>query len=187
MNIDILKKLVKIADHLDKKSLYKEADIVDSIIKKATQELTFKKREELNGYQLEQLETLLNEAEAHPEFSGSHLVIGKDLDAQKIYNSRRIVFLLGDDVVGFMTPREENRFGEGRWRTGAIFVDQKFRGRGIAQQAIEDFFKDRKGYAWISNKNISSQAAFSKAKFTKGEERNVGTSPLDQGHNWYKG
>jgi predicted acetyltransferase len=182
MNISILKKLVKIADHLDKKSLYKEADVVDSIIKKAiaVKQLTFKEPKSLNKYQSKQLETLLQEADAHPEFSGHHLVLGDEYDA------RRIVFLLDDDVVGFMTPREEDRFGEGRWRTGAIFVDKKFRGKGIAQEAIKDFFSKKKGYAWISNKNTSSQKAFYNAGFYKGEERNVGDSDLDQGHNWYK-
>lgn len=182
MNLNILKKLVKIADHLDKKSLYKEADVVDSIIKKAiaVKQPTFKEPKDLNAYQRKQLATLLDEADAHEEFSGYDLVKGKDYDA------RRIAFLWGDDVAGFMTPREEDRFGEKRWRTGAIFVDKNLRGMGIAPKAIAEFFKDKKGYAWISNKNTSSQKAFSDAGFRKGEERNVGDSELDQGHNWYK-
>ena len=57
---------------------------------------------------------------------------------------------------------------------------------GIAPKAIKEFFKDKKGYSWISNQNKASQNAFSSAGFIKGEERNVGDSPLDQGHNWYK-
>lgn len=194
-------KLINIANTLDSRGLKKEADFLDSVITRIAaeletaspdkdwtplteeqerQELIFKKPEELDDDQKKKLEMLLNKADEHEEFSGSNLVIGPE------YDSRRIVFLLGDQVVGFMTPREENRFNGNRWRTGAIFVDEEFRGKSIAPSAIKQFFKDKKGYAWISNNNISSQRAFQAAGFEKGNERNVGDSPFDQGYNWFK-
>jgi len=152
----------------------------NNYLKENKSDISFKKLKDLNDYQLKELNSLTDEADAHEEFSGFNLVKGQE------YDSRRIVFLLGDNVVGFMTPREETRFGKNRWRTGAIFVSKNFRGMGIAPKAIKEFFKDKKGYSWISNQNKASQNAFSSAGFIKGEERNVGDSPLDQGHNWYK-
>jgi len=143
------------------------------------QELILKKPEQLDDEQKKKLEVLLNKADAHEEFSGFNLVIGPE------YDSRRIAFLLGDQVVGFMTPRKESRFDD-RWRTGAIFVDEEFRGRSIAPSAIKQFFKDKKGYAWISNNNVSSQKAFRAAGFKKGDERSMGDSPSDQGYDWFK-
>jgi len=138
--------------------------------------LHLKKPNELNTYQLNELNTLLDECDADIEFSGCNLVKGNE------YDLRRIVFVLNNNVVGFMTPRQDSRFNN-RWRTGAIFVAPNLRGKGIARMAIKEFFKDKKGYSWISNQNTASQKAFSAAGFVKGEER---SSSADRGYNWYK-
>tara|TARA_R110000868_G_scaffold60676_4_gene184998 strand:+ start:461 stop:922 length:462 start_codon:yes stop_codon:yes gene_type:complete len=145
--------------------------------------LHLKKPNELNTYQLNQLNTLLDECDTHDEYSGSNLVKGNE------YDLRRIVFVLDNSVVGFMTPRQDSRF-DNRWRTGAIFVTANFRGMGIAPMAIKKFFKNKKGYSWISNLNKASQNAFTSAGFVKGEERNSTNSssplPFEKGYNWYK-
>lgn len=173
------RKLLKVARYLSQNGFYKEAAQIKKLASKDL-DLKFKKPEDLTEEQQEKLESLLDDADAHEEFSGYDLVKGSE------YDERRIAFLLEDEVVGFMTPRKEDRFGGDRWRTGAIFVDPKFRGKRIAPAAMKQFFKDKKGYAWISKENTSSQNAFRLAGFTQGEERNVGDSPLDQGYNWYK-
>jgi len=98
----------------------------NNYLKENKSDISFKKLKDLNDYQLKELNSLTDEADAHEEFSGFNLVKGQE------YDSRRIVFLLGNNVVGFMTPREETRFGKNRWRTGAIFVSKNFRGMGIA-------------------------------------------------------
>ena len=65
------------------------------------------------------------------------------------------------NIVGFMTPRQEN----GRWRTGAIYVDPEHRNKGYASRAITDFFADKAGMAYIDDGNEASKQAFRKAGF----------------------
>lgn len=84
-----------------------------------------------------------------------------------------------------MTPRQDSRF-DNRWRPGAIFVAHNFRGMGISPMAIKEFFKDKKGYAWISNQNTASQKAFASAGLVKGEVRNSTSYIGDRGYSWYK-
>lgn len=71
-------------------------------------------------------------------------------------------------TVGFMTPREVSKKGKwkGVWRTGAIYVDPKYRGKGVASKAIKDFYKDgKKGMVRVDVNNASSRKAFEKAGF----------------------
>lgn len=66
--------------------------------------------------------------------------------------------------VGFCIPRQEKN---GLWRTGPIFVQESHRKRGIAQKVIKEFFRNKKGMAFIDITNVPSQSAYAKAGFTK--------------------
>jgi len=86
-----------------------------------------------------------------------------------------------------MTPRfqPENGF----WRSGAIYVDPKHQGKGIASAMLQKFFNDPShlpARVWIANSNTSSQKYFMNAGFTKHKERNLSLSDSDQGHDWIK-
>lgn len=66
-------------------------------------------------------------------------------------------------LIGFLTPRKER---DGSWRTGAIYIDKKYRSMGYGSSAIYAFFSDKeKGYALIEPDNYASQKAFEKAGF----------------------
>jgi GNAT superfamily N-acetyltransferase len=125
------------------------------------------------------LDGYLDDADKHPEFSGFDLVKGEDRDALRLA-------ILDEEgtVVGFMTPRHERGF----WRTGAIYVDPLVQGRGYARRAIDEFFRDashRPARVWISDRNQSSQRAFTRAGFVQGERHDVGDGPDDRGSNYY--
>jgi RimJ/RimL family protein N-acetyltransferase len=64
-------------------------------------------------------------------------------------------------TVGFLTPRVEN----GAWRAGATYVEPEHRGNGYASLALKEFFKDKKGRAYIEDTNVASRKAFEKAGF----------------------
>ena len=72
--------------------------------------------------------------------------------------------MYGEKLVGFLTPRVND--GDW-WRTGAIYVDKKYRGIGIGGAAIGLFFSDKKkGLALVEPENAASRSAFLKAGFT---------------------
>lgn len=104
---------------------------------------------------------LLLEADQNPEISG-FVHPGQDRQRAGIY--------LGDQLVGFMTPREE-RNNKG-WRVGAIFIKPESKGLGlnIGSKAIAQFFADRKAAPVpISTTNMASQKAFEAAGFKREE------------------
>lgn len=83
-----------------------------------------------------------------------------------------------DDLVGFMTPRQE----AGGWRVGAIYVDSEVRKnfKGIGSIAIAKFFKGREAADLpIGVDNIPSQNAFEKAGFV-----NTGEEYIDKSDGW---
>lgn len=143
--------------------------------------LKLKGIQELTPEQKQKLNSLLDQADSHPEFSGGGYVKGEEKDKQ------RLVAIIGDEVVGFMTPRFQQE--SGYWRAGAIFIDPEHQGRGYAAQMLGSFFEDSKhlpARVWISNTNKSSQGAFSKAGFIKDKEKNLSDDPNDRGFNWIK-
>lgn len=73
-----------------------------------------------------------------------------------------IEILHGRVLVGFAIPRQDS---DKRWRTGPIFIDPKYRGKGIGGKWIKDFFNRRKGRAYINPENVASIAVFTKAGF----------------------
>ena len=82
------------------------------------------------------------------------------------------------DLVGFMTPREE----EGGWRVGAIYIDSgvRERAKGIGSIAISKFFEDREAAdLLIGVDNDYSQIAFSNAGFV-----NTGQKYVDDNDGW---
>lgn len=64
-----------------------------------------------------------------------------------------LVFYFDNIAVGFAIPRRDS---DGYYRTGPIFVIEKFRRKGIAKEFITDYFKDRRGRSWIEEDNKPS-------------------------------
>jgi len=143
--------------------------------------LQFVNTNDLNVQQYNDLQQLLDDANNHPEFAEGNYVKGTDKDKQ------RIVALVDDIVVGFMTPRYQPE--SGYWRSGAIYVDPLHQGKGYASTMLQKFFitpNHLPARVWIASNNIPSQRAFSSAGFVKSKERNLSDSPNDQGHDWIK-
>ena len=140
------------------------------------------KASDLDEDNKERLKQYIDAADEDPEFAGLDLVKGSERDNNRLA-------ILDDEgiVVGFMTPRFDDR---GYWRTGAIYIYPEGRGKGYAQRAIKEFFRDgshQPARVWISDNNNSSQRAFVGAGFKKGSPRAVGPGPDDQGHDYYLG
>ena len=68
--------------------------------------------------------------------------------------------------VGFFTPKLES---DGRYRTGTIFIEPKFRGKGLASNTVKAYFDDgdKSGRAWIEPTNHASQSIYKRAGFYK--------------------
>ena len=154
--------------------------LVETILKDSST-LHFASTNELSPEQLEDLNSLLDDANNHSEFAGGNYVKGSDKDQQ------RIVALVDNSVVGFMTPRYQPE--SGYWRSGAIYVDPIHQGKGYASIMLKQFFNDPThlpARVWIADYNKSSQKAFSNAGFKKSKERNLSDSPNDKGFDWVK-
>ena len=154
--------------------------LVDRILLESNN-LSLVSTKDLNVNQKRTLENLLDDADKHSEFTGGNYVKGEDKDRQ------RVVALLGDEVVGFMTPRFQPE--SGFWRSGAIYIKPTHQNKGYASIMLQRFFNDSThlpARVWIANYNISSQKAFSKAGFKKDKERNLSNQPNEQGHDWIK-
>lgn len=82
-------------------------------------------------------------------------------------DSRLKVMYYQDKPVGVCWP---NRDSDGRYRTGPIFVLPEYRGKGVASDFIIEYFKDRKGRAYIEPSNTASINTFKKAGFKKVEK-----------------
>ncbi len=75
---------------------------------------------------------------------------------------QRAGIYLDNELVGFMTPREE----DGGWRAGATYIHPDSRGKGIGSLAIDKFFEDKSASPVpIGLNNLASQKAFAKAGF----------------------
>ncbi len=107
---------------------------------------------------------LLALADDDPEIAGFVYAQEEENDGTEEEEDRqRAGIYLGDDLVGFMTPREEP---DGGWRVGAIYIRPENRGKGIAPSAIAKFFEDKDASPVpIGLTNSSSQSAFAKAGF----------------------
>lgn len=76
------------------------------------------------------------------------------------------------EIVGMCWPRRES---DGRYRTGPIFVDPHYRGKGIGTRFLQEFFATKKGRAYIERDNHASIAMYKKAGFKKVGEPKVGS------------
>lgn len=61
------------------------------------------------------------------------------------------------------------RQSDGRYQLDAIFVDPKYRGKGVASDFLITFYANKKGRAWVESNNHPSIAALKKAGFKKKE------------------
>lgn len=73
-----------------------------------------------------------------------------------------------NELAGFAIPRKDS---DGYYRTGAIYVEPKFRSKGIAKAFVQDYFKDKKGRAFIEPDNTASIALFTSAGFVKTDKK----------------
>ena len=97
---------------------------------------------------------LLKKGEADQELTGFVHPDNPEKDRGGIY--------LNDELVGFMTPREEKT----GWRVGAIYIQPEKRKLGIASAAIKDFLADKDASQLpIGINNTYSQKAFANAGF----------------------
>jgi len=85
-----------------------------------------------------------------------------------------IEFKSGSELVGFAIPRLEQGF----FRVGPIYVDPKWRGKGVATDFLKSFFEHRSGRAYIEPNNTASKKSFEAAGcrytgkvYVKGPER----------------
>lgn len=93
----------------------------------------------------------------------------------------------GLTIVGFAIPRKD---GDGYWRTGPIFIDPLYRNKGYGGEWVKEFFKGRKGRAYINPTNTPSKALFMSAGF-----KETSKSIMDGGEKliqflkekWYEG
>lgn len=69
-------------------------------------------------------------------------------------------------LVGFFTPRLDTHDGVQYWRTGTIYIQPAYRGKGLAKQAVQEFFRDKpKGLAYILPTNTPSMKTYKSAGF----------------------
>lgn len=148
--------------------------------------LIFVKKDQLNNEQLQKLEQLLTDAENHEEYSGGRPDGSSYVKGIK-EDQGRVIALIGNNVVGFMSPQFHPE--RGYWRSGAIYVSPEYQRKGIASAMLQKFFDDPNhlpAKAWIANDNIASQRAFKHAGFIQHQERNLSDSIRDQGYDWVK-
>lgn len=71
-----------------------------------------------------------------------------------------------DRPIGFYVPKQE---ADGRYRTGTIYIDPAYRGKGHAYMEVKGFFDEGKkpGRAWIEPGNRASQSLYKRAGFYK--------------------
>lgn len=73
-----------------------------------------------------------------------------------------LIRLSDGTAAGFIMPMKGDR---GYQRVGSIYIEPKWRGKGIAEDYVRLFFKDKPGQAWIRPTNIPSQKTFQSAGF----------------------
>ena len=96
----------------------------------------------------------LEKADADPEIAGF---------VRPEEGRQRAGIYFNDELVGFMTPREEPNKG---WRIGAIYINPDDRNKGIGSKAINKFFEKRDASSVpIGTDNVASQKAFANAGF----------------------
>ena len=90
-------------------------------------------------------------------------------------NELELIITKNGEYAGFITPMK----GGGNYRrVGSIFVDPKFRGKGVARDFVVDYFKDKPGQSWIRPDNKPSQGTFKAAGFFKTGKTQIANGKL---------
>lgn len=76
----------------------------------------------------------------------------------------QLITLPSGEHVGFVMPMAGTA---GYSRVGSIYIEPKYRGKGIAGKFVAEYFKDKPGQAWIRPTNKPSQGTFYSAGFYK--------------------
>lgn len=85
-----------------------------------------------------------------------------------------VAFYIEETMVGFAIPRKDVG---GFYRTGPIYVLPEHRQKGVAKAFVLEYFKLRKGRAYIEVTNVASQALFKSCGFVKSGRK---TKPKDE-------
>lgn len=91
--------------------------------------------------------------------------LGDFIYSKKLQDTQ--VFCVNGTPVGFIIPRVDS---DGRARSGPVFIDPLYRKKGYAEKFLSQFFKDKKGRAFIEPNNLASQRTFSKVGFKQSEK-----------------
>ncbi len=79
---------------------------------------------------------------------------------------KKVIVLDDSTVAGFFSPTRTSMKAKRYWRAGALFLDDKFRGKGLMTEVLKKFFADHNpGIAWIADSNKSSISLFSRLGF----------------------
>jgi RimJ/RimL family protein N-acetyltransferase len=113
----------------------------------------------LDDAQLQQLQMVIEQAYRDP-------MIGGDWLRERLANLDPVMVITTQPIhpVGFFIPRREN----GYWRSGTVYLDPKYRGRGIMCQILKPFFDSHMpAVAWIADANAASQSLYTRLGFTQ--------------------
>ena len=98
-----------------------------------------------------------------------------------------IITIEEDQLVGFYKPRKVTS-GDYKdyYRSGPIFIKPKYRGKGYAKEALDDYFENKKGMCWISDKNTNSQRLYKSIGFKKSNKHYLDPDENEMGTFWFK-
>lgn len=95
---------------------------------------------------------------------------------------KRMVIFVKDEIAGFFSPERSSIKGVIHHRAGALFLIPKFRGKGIMEIVLREFFsKHSPGLSWIDDSNYKSISLFKRLGFKQGKQRD---HENHKGH-WY--
>jgi RimJ/RimL family protein N-acetyltransferase len=131
--------------------------------------VTVKKSTGLTSDQLKDLIAMADRANKDPTLAGY------------VDNPSMAVFI-GQELVGFFSPRKTSYQGKPHWRAGALWTEPKHRHKGVMKKALEEFFATHHPcLSWIEDTNGASIKLFLRLGFKKGPKRDLEDTP---GH-WY--
>lgn len=108
-----------------------------------------------------------------------------DPDLGPIVRRRLVVtataFYVGNEMVGFAIPRKD---ADGIYRTGPIYVLPKHRKKGYAKAFVKEYFKGRKGRAYIDVNNMASQSLFRSCGFRKSGRKTIPSNEVYEEWVW---
>ena len=118
----------------------------------------------LNPRQQLAFQKVLKEASDNPYLSPD--------ESTTVPKKQCIVILYGNqnEPVGFYCPKSQKWENERWWRAGTLFLSLRFRGKGIMQAVLGEYFdKQPRCLSWIEDKNSDSISLFKQLGFTKDE------------------